>query len=272
LETIDIHRRIVPDSAEHELFRVPERADFASWIAGARLSADANESVRYAIVPPAFYALGQGIADTRRLNDLVRAVQDSWGKRVPAAFGVVEPHHGDAALDEIDRIAGELRLTGIVWRHRAHGVYADVPIMTRFVERAAGHGLVPMLYGTPRSMNEPLWRIWKLAGQFPDVPIIVLGALADWDQLQHILAAPDRAPNVHYETSGFFGEPDDLAGLAQRIGPHRLVYGCGACGAVPSLDGGFGTHIARSALPRDLKHAILSGNARRLLRLEGPAP
>lgn len=266
MEIIDIHRRIVPDLAEDQLFRVPEHSDFASWIAGAGLAA--SEDSRYALVPPAFYVLSQGLADTRRLNDLMRAIKDDLGTHAPAAFGIVEPHHGEAALDEIDRIADELHLTGIVWRHRAHGVYADVPIMSRFIARAAERGLVPMMYASPHSMNESLWRIWNLAEQFADVPMIVLGALADWEHLQQILATPERAANVHYDLSDFFGEPGDLAGIAKRLGAHRLVYGGGACGARANLNQSLGTHIAQGALTDDVKQAILSGNARRLLRLE----
>ncbi len=272
MEIIDIHRRIVPDVAEDALFRVPERSNFASWIAAARLTTGEQDNTRYVVLPPAFYMLTEGLADTRRLNDLTRAVQDSLGNRAPAAFGIVEPHHGEAALAEIDRIAGELRLTGIVWRHRAHGVYADVPIMTKFVARAAERGLVPMLYASPGSMNESLWRIWNLAAQFPAVPMIVLGALADWEHLQQIMATPDRAANVHYDTSNFFGEPDDLAAVAKRLGSHRLVYGGGGYGAVPGLDHDFGARIAQSTLADDVKRGILSGNARRLLRLDGATP
>jgi predicted TIM-barrel fold metal-dependent hydrolase len=269
VEMIDIHRRIVPDVAEDALFRVPERGDFTSWIAATPLTADKKENTHYAVLPPAFYALSQGLADTRRLNDLMRAVRTANGGHAPAAFGIVEPHHGEAALEEIDRIAGELRLTGIVWRHRAHGVYADVPIMTKFVARAAERGLVPMMYASPGSMNESLWRVWNLAEQFPSVPMIALGALADWEHLQQIMATPERAANVHYDTSDFFGEPDDLAAVAKRLGAHRLVYGGGGCGAAPKLDHDFGDRLAQSALADDVKRAILSGNARRLLRLDG---
>jgi len=269
LEIIDIHRHIITDVADNELFRVPERSDFASWIAAAPLTANTNKNTRYAILPPSFYVLTNGLADTRRLNDLMAAVREKIN--APAAFGLVEAHHGEAALEEIDRIADELRLTGIVWRHRAQGVYADVPIMTKFIARAAERRLVPMLYVTPASMNESLWRVWNLAEQFPTVPIIALGALANWEYLQQILATPDRATNIHYEISNFFGEPEDLGALAKRLGSHRVVYGCGGCGAVPRLDSNFGERIAQSALADDVKHAILSGNAKRLLHLDGAA-
>jgi predicted TIM-barrel fold metal-dependent hydrolase len=269
LRLFDVHRHIVPDSGDEEVFRVPERADFKAWIEAWRGgSPQEAEGVACALMPPAFYNLTNGIEDTRRLNDLVHAVCRARGASAAVAIGIVEPLHGEVALAEIDRAASELGMVGLVWRHRAQGIFVDAPIMQRLVERAAERRLVPMLHASPRSGNEALWRIWGLAERFPQVPMIVLGALTTWDDQQTIIGCGDRARNVHYDTAGFFGEPRQLGTLAERLGPHRLVFGSGAHCTAEDDVAGRAQEIAESDLPDALKRAILVENARTLLRRE----
>lgn len=277
MNVFDIHRHFAfgPEpSGELGLLRVPQRSDFAGWVKSSPdvpLAADS----RVALQPPAYYVLTQGLEDTRRLNDLTRAVADALGARAPVVLGTVEPHHGEEALAEIDRMARELRFAGIAWRHRAHGTFVDGPIMSKYVARAADRGLVPLLHGMPRSGNEALWRVWRLAEQFPSVPIVVVGALASWDQTQAILAEPGRAKNVVYDTSGLANGPDALLPLAERLGPERLVFGSGAHCDEPLTAAQLAGDIARSSLPAPLQRAILWDNAARLFSLaplEGKRP
>jgi len=271
MKIFDIHHHFACGTGELGLFRVPRREDFAGWIqscAALPLAADS----RIALQPPPYYVLTQGLEDTRRLNDLTRAVADAMGAPVPAlapvVLGTVEPHHGEAALEEIDRMARELRFAGIAWRHRAHGTFVDGPIMSKYVARAADNGLVPLLHAMPRSGNEALWRVWRLAEQFPSVPIVVVGALASWDQTQAILAEPNRAKNIIYDTSSVANGPDALLPLAERLGPERLVFGSGAHCDEPLDAAQPAGELTRSNLPAPLQRAILWDNAAKLFNLE----
>ena len=163
----------------------------------------------------------------RRLNDLVHAVQQSRKANTPAAFGVVEPHHGDAALPEIDRIADELKMAGLVWRHQNTACSQNVPVMTRFVARAAERGLLPMLHVTPLSGNETLWRVWHLAEQFPQVPMVALGAFSNWDQAGEA-ANPELRTESALRHVGSCKRARITWCVAARLGPDRLVFGSGA--------------------------------------------
>lgn len=115
---IDIHRPLRLGDDPGDLPSVPARADFENWI-GTRLAADPS-AARSVVLPPFIYAMADGLADTRRLNDLVSAAAAKIG--AVGAFATVEPQHGDAALAEIDRVAKDLKVTGLVWRHRLQGV------------------------------------------------------------------------------------------------------------------------------------------------------
>jgi predicted TIM-barrel fold metal-dependent hydrolase len=269
MRVFDIHVHFGLGGDEFELLEVPARADFARRVDAYLAELPGGvEGANGALLPPMYYALPGGVEDTRRLNDLVAAVRAAAPGRFPAAFGVVEPHHAEAALAEIDRIAGELGLAGLVFSHRAHGAIADVAITLRCVERAAARGLLPMLHATPFSGNEALWRVWRVAEMFADVPIVALGALSNFDQTEQILANPERAPNLRYDTSGVLGSFGRFERLAERLGPHRLVYGSGAHDRRAAARAGRQfIAILESALPEDVKVQILWGNAAALLKL-----
>jgi predicted TIM-barrel fold metal-dependent hydrolase len=264
----DFHVHLGLAADESDLFEVPPRAGFERWLTGwARPGADGGR--RHVLMPPTFYAWPNGLEDTRRLNDLVFAAQRADRRACPAAFGVVEPHHGEAALDEIDRVANELGMTGLVWRHRGHGVFADVPIMAKFVARAAERALLPVFHVTPRSGNEALWRVWRLAEQFPDVPMVALGALSSWDQVEQIVSNPGRAPNLRYETSEMSEGPRVLDRLVVALGAERLLYGSGVHNLRDAeVYASAHAAIAGSDLPPRTKERILWRNASELLRLE----
>lgn len=269
MRAFDVHHHQPTGGPPEELFRVPPRDEFERWIAGASPLDDAEVVV--ALHPPSYYVLTAGIADTRRLNDLVHAVALAR-PATTVAVGTVEPHHGDAALLEIDRLGGELGFAAIAWRARAQGVFADAPMMTTFVARAADAGLVPMLHASARSGNEKLWRIWRLVEQFPSVTFVLLGALSEWDQLQAILAQPERAKNCLYDLAHLHGEPEQIEMLAARLGVERLIFGTGAhCDPVSSTTLSPG-QIGASSLADALKRAVLWDNAARLFAVKEPAP
>ena len=270
VQVFDVHRHFDHPPADEALFRVPPRAEHVEFAEGvAAMSGPRRlDEVFVAVHPPSYYVLTEGIEATRRLNDLAHSVAEVHGAGV-VPVGTVEPHHGEAALAEIDRVALELGLTALGWRPRAQGVFADAPTMTSLVARAADRGLVPMVHASAGSGNEALWRVWRLAERFPSVPIVVLGALSDWDQKQEVLAQPDRASNVVYDLTGFFGEAEDIEGVAARLGAERLVFGSGA-GCDLLVDGDRAARVvADSALAEPLKRAVLWDNAARLFGLEG---
>ena len=222
MRVIDIHRHIGLAHDECDLFEVPPRDGFDRWIA----SAPADDGVESLAMPPTFYALPNGLEDTARLNDLMAAWRRARAPGCVAAFGVVEPHHGDAALPEVDRVAA-LGLKGLAWRHRAHGVFADVPVMARFVERAAAHNLVLALHASGHSGNEAIWRLWYLAEEFPSAVFVALGAFGDFEQQEEILNNANRAPNLRYDLADLRGA-HDLKRLVGALGAHRLLFGAGA--------------------------------------------
>ena len=69
-----------------------------------------------------------GIADTRRMNDIVAEAVREHPNRFPTGFGLVEPRHEDSAVDELVRVIDELGLAGISVHPMLEGYYLDVPL------------------------------------------------------------------------------------------------------------------------------------------------
>lgn len=208
------------------------------------------------VLPPAFYPLAEGIADNRRLNDLMLEFAATCDGR---AYGVAEPKYEDAARAEIERIARK-GAVGVVWSPRAQGVFADDGHMAGLVRFAASAGLVSLIHSAPYSINESLARVWHLAAQCRDLPIVVLGALASWENVQAIQQGRQDLPALYYDISGV-ASVRDLGGLVAAIGPERFLFGSGGARFhAATLD-----VVERCPFDDEAKTLILAQNARRLI-------
>jgi predicted TIM-barrel fold metal-dependent hydrolase len=264
--SLDVHRHVGMGADEYDLFTVPAAGETSAWVS-QWAATEGGEGGPAILSPPPYYKLTNGLEDTRRLNNLMAALVAEGGDNAVAACGTVEPHHGDAALPEIDRMARELGLKGVVWRHRAQGIYADHPVMYRFVARALDNGLVPMVHAT-LSTNETLWRYKKMADKFAGHRIIVLGALYEWDQKLEILAEPEAAPNLIYDTAQVTA-PSIIEEMVEILGEHRLVFGSGfeyRPGAQALADSA--RPIQQAKLSEDARRKVMGETAAALFGLE----
>jgi predicted TIM-barrel fold metal-dependent hydrolase len=264
--SLDVHRHIGMGAGEYDLFAVPPAGEISAWVARWAAS-EGGEGGPAILSPPPYYKLTNGLDDTRRLNDLMAALIAEGGDNAVAACGTVEPHHGDAALPEIDRMARELGLKGVVWRHRAQGIYADHPVMARFVTRALDNGLVPMVHAT-LSTNETLWRYKKMAEKFAGHRIVVLGALYEWDQKLEILAEPEAAPNLIYDTAQVTA-PSIIEEMVETLGADRIVFGSGfEYRPGPQALADSGRAIDQAKLRDEARRKLMSENAAAIFGLE----
>src|SRR4029453_18324528 len=147
-----------------------DRVELAS-----RLAIRDAGGVRQAVVIPGHgYLRPNGIADTRRINDAIARYRDRMPDRFPVAVGIVEPQHGGALLDEIDRCGDELRLAGISFHTRFQGVSLDSRWILAAVERLAERGMVPVVHAMDETPEESLWKLTALARAVPDTKVLAL--------------------------------------------------------------------------------------------------
>jgi len=212
----------------------------------------------FLLMPPLYYSLANGIADNRRINDALLAAAR---RASHYAAGVAEPKYGDAALAEIERVAA-LGAKAIVWSARAQGVFVNDQLMADLCLHASAHGLVPMIHSAPFSINESLERVWSLARKCGSTPLVVVGALASWENAQAIADNRGGPENLFYDLSGLSSTWDLLA-LVKAGCTARLLFGSGGPHFLADV---FGVVEECGSDPGD-RQAILSGNAASLLNI-----
>ncbi|SHK73476.1 Amidohydrolase [Pseudonocardia thermophila] len=214
------------------------------------------------------YLRPDGIADNRRVNDAIAAVRDRRSDLFPAAVGIVEPLNGERGLAELERCRSELGLVGISFHTRMQGVSVDSVWVRRYLERMGELGLVPFIHSIGESSSEALWKIDVLAGDFPDLDIVVLDVLSTFEQSQFVPYVAERRPNLHFDTALAHGVGFAL-NLIKRVGAERVLYGSdlySAASGVPALTELLADLVAAPLTDAE-KAAVLGGNAARLLKL-----
>ena len=219
------------------------------------------------VIPGHGYLRPNGIADTRRVNDEIAAYRDATPERFPVACGIVEPRDGAAALEEIDRAAGELGLVALSFHTRFQGVSMDSQWILRYLERMSEVGLVPLMHALDDTPEESLWKLASIARQLPDVTMLALDPFSGYEATRQCFLVAELAPNVVFDTSLSYNF-DFIEDFAVRFGAERVVFGTDLYShpvgrRISHLLG----QIVESSLSDDDKAAILGGTARRLFGL-----
>jgi predicted TIM-barrel fold metal-dependent hydrolase len=256
-QPVDVNFRALRVTDEYELVDSPT---IGTRIA-ARLAETLDEPPALRLLtPPVYYSLANGINDARAINDALIAAARALGS---SAFGTVEPRFGEVAAAEVERL-GALGAAGMVWSPRAQGVFGNDHVLAEHVRNASRCGLVSMVQAAPYSINEGLWRLWALAAQCDDAPLVVLGALESWEAIQLVRENRGGPANVFYDLSAM-SEGYDLDHLFSAMGAERLLLGSGAGDGLVATLG----VLERSCVPSGAREAILWRNAARLFGLAG---
>ena len=221
IPAIDVSLRILDPLDDHRLFDM--RADAAEMEALIDERAPGADTGSYFLVAPTYYLLARGVEDMAAVNDFLVAQR----RRCPGIrglFGVVEPKYGDQAIAGLERLA-RAGATGVVWSPRAQGMFGDDLLLADLVRRAHALGLLSMMRAAPYSTNEALWRTWRLAEQCENIPILVSGALQNFDSAQMISQSAGGPANLHYDTAGWTVSTF-LPRLTVILG-QRLLFGTG---------------------------------------------
>ncbi|CAN5723237.1 hypothetical protein BH23CHL8_BH23CHL8_00100 [soil metagenome] len=195
--------------------------------------------------------------DPERGNALaVEAAQASGGRL--AALGAIAPLDSDPARVVRSAVRDGARgfwLESALWRGSAATSSAALDVLLSELARAGLPLLVPLAtWGDASAIGE------RTAGL--GIPVIVVGA--HYDHIVDDLAAAERHPHLHLETSALaqFGAVEVVVA---RIGAERLLLGTGMPERPPSAPI---NSVAASALAPGAKAAIMGGNAARLFGLE----
>lgn len=184
----------------------------------------ANGVTSSAILAATGYIQADGIKDTMRCNDAVAAYRKRDPKRFPVACGIVEPLHGTRSLGELERIKYDLHLDGVVWHTRFQGVAVDHPLMRPLLKKVSELKLVPLVHTNAESNLEAVWRLERLALEFPELTFVSMDALTTNTNSQLALDIAKRTPNILFDTAHVRG-PAYVRNFVEAVGSHRLIFG-----------------------------------------------
>ena len=228
---------------------------------------DANGVASAAILAATGYIQADGIKDTMRSNDVVANYRKRDPKRFPVACGIVEPLHGVRSLDELERMKHELRLDGVVWHSRFQGVAVDHQLMRPLLKKVRELGLVPLIHTNAESNLEAIWRLERLALEFPDLIFVSMDALTTNTNSQLALDIAKRTKNILFESAHVRG-PAYVKNFVEAVGSERMVFGSLFYSSPPSYEhcGTLEEIKAAKISDRD-KANILALNAKRLFKI-----
>jgi uncharacterized protein len=179
-----------------------------------------------ALAPSLQYERPDGWRDTCVLNDAVAAYRDSDPEWFPLAFGTVDLLSGAAnCRAELNRIATDLSMAGVMWHHRYQGMFLDDRRMHPLLETAGELGLTVAVHLFADSAMEAPDALERLALAHPDLTILTLDAFTAFAQIKALLPILVRCPNLVLDTAGVFplGRLVDI--VVDAIGSDRLVFG-----------------------------------------------
>ncbi|HVO95371.1 MAG TPA: amidohydrolase family protein [Terriglobales bacterium] len=185
---------------------------------------EANGVTRAAILAATGYIQADGIKDTMRCNDAVAAYRKRDAERFPVACGIVEPLHGARSSEELERMKHELGLNGVVWHSRFQGVAVDHQLMRPLLKKVRELGLVPLIHTNAESNLEAVWRLERLALEFPELIFVSMDALTTNTNSQLALDIAKRTRNILFDTAHVRG-PAYVRQFVEAVGSERLIFG-----------------------------------------------
>ena len=229
---------------------------------------EANGVTHSAILAATGYIQADGIKDTMRSNDTVAAYRKRDPKRFPVACGTVEPLHGARSLGELERVKHELQMEGVVWHNRFQGVAVDHQLMRPLLKKVSELGLVPLVHTNAESNLEAVWRLERLALEFPELTFVAMDALTTNTNSQLALDIAKRTPNILFDTAHVRGA-GYVRQFVEAVGSHRLVFGSLFYSYPASYEHCATLEEVKAAkISEEDKANILSLNVKKLFRLE----
>jgi predicted TIM-barrel fold metal-dependent hydrolase len=183
---------------------------------------DENGIDRAVILPTYTYDKRDGATGTRALNDRLRELAAQY-ERFCCAIGTVEPLHGDAALDELERMS-DVGFRGVSWHHKYQGAAIDDPTTIACLERAAELDLVPFIHGYQLYEAENFDYL-KNALDHTDQPVVVLDSLTSAPNVRRALELGREYENVYFDTAMLYSLDNVVEQFVDELGADRLLFG-----------------------------------------------
>ena len=261
-EVFDVHQHL----GSAALFGIGEQSPDGAREMAARLSLMDRHGIDAACImaPPVWPRSVSSV----EVNDQVAAYRDLNRERFPVALGTANVWGGEPELRELDRLARDLRLDGVVWHHRFQGAFIDHAFMNEALQECERLRLPAFIHVVLESTQEAPWRLAELANRFPNVTFVALDALSSATHYGWIEHLARDLPNVLFDTAMVACVGRVVERLVDAVGAGRLLLGTDLYSAPANYVYPAPIHeVLYSDLSDDDRRLVLSGNVRRLFGL-----
>lgn len=211
-------------------------------------------------------------------NDYIAGLERRYPKQF-IGFGSVDPWKGQAALNEVERCAGELGMKGLKFMPATQQFYPNDQRFYPLWEIAQKLALVVLIHsgttgvgagapgggGIKLKYTRPIPYIDDIAADFPELKIIMAHPAWPWQDEQ--LAMLVHKPNVYMDLSGWspkYFQPS-LVQYANTLIQDKVLFGSDYPVISPER---WLKDFEQSGFRDEVREKILIGNAKKLLGLD----
>jgi predicted TIM-barrel fold metal-dependent hydrolase len=218
-------------------------------------------------LPGPQYDRSQGAAGTSKLNDAMKRITERH-ERFVGPVGIVEPTHGENAIDELHRL-NEEGFVGVMFQHQMQGVALDAPPSVECLKTADELGLVPFIHCySPEYPYEHLNKLDHVAHIF-DNPAIIIDTLASYfttSGSNQVVELGQEYETLYFETSLMFSLGRLVEQLVAELGADRLLFGSDfATRPLTYRQSADLFQVKTAHITEDERERILERNAHRIL-------
>ena len=178
-------------------------------------------------------------------------------------FAWINPHLGQEALDELERMVRDHGFRGIKFQPILHAFQPMSAMVHALMRKAADLGIAALFHSGHAPYSLP-WEIGEVAELFPTVPVIMDHMGLQWmGYVDAAIRVAKRLPNVILGTTGMVFHTK-IRQAVREVGADRVVFGSDAPMVHP------GPEILRvqsAGLTPDEERMVLRDNMLRLIKL-----
>jgi uncharacterized protein len=201
----------------------------------------------------------EGLADTRRANDVIAAAVKKHPERFPVGLASVEVRHGKAGIGEVRR-ALEIGLKGLVFHTAFEGFGLDSPVFEELLSALGDGQALVLLHATTDSRSD-LRAIGRVADRFPHLFFIAGHPVFTEEQRAQCVRAVKSNANLNLDLA-YQADPATTEYFVREVGAARTFFGSDAPYFEP-------VQVIRSieaaAISNGERELIFHDNARRLI-------
>jgi uncharacterized protein len=234
-----------------------------TWLTGMETA-----GIAQAIISVAAGGLqAEGLADTRRANDVIAKALNEHPGRFPIGLGSIEVRHGEAGYGEVRRVMTEIGLSGLVFHTAFEGFGVDSAAFHNVLKALGAGPALVLMHSTPDGRANPT-AIAAVACRFPQIQFLLGHPVFTEDQRKQCVEAVQANPNINLDVA-YQADPATTEFFVRQVGADRVLYGSDAPYFEPAQ---VIASIEAAKITEAERDKVFRGNAERLIRTVRPTP